>query len=126
MPSAVCGQRALRLAPGQVKAAHEARRAEREEAMRVPREGNYTVEVTEFPFTYECEGNSYYTFTFTLEKESMVKVNVAEVWKDGDNLYVLVDGMSAGDYPEMEIRMDAGEHSVTCQIRAEDGGDFVR
>ena len=116
MPSAVCGQRALRLAPGQVKAAHEARRAEREEAMRVPREGNYTVEVTEFPFTYECEGNSYYTFTFTLEKESMVKVNVAEGWKDGDNLYVLVDGMSAGDYPEMEIRMDAGEHSVTCQM----------
>ena len=116
MPSAVCGQRALRLAPGQVKAAHEARMAEREEAMRVPREGNYTVEVTEFPFTYECEGNSYYTFTFTLEKESMVKVNVAEGWKDGDNLYVLVDGMSAGDYPEMEIRMDAGEHSVTCQM----------
>ncbi len=114
MPSAVCGQRALRLAPGQVKAAHEARRAEREEAMRVPREGNYTVEVTEFPFTYECEGSSYYTFTFTLEKESMVKFRNVAGWSGDNYMMVSVDGWSTDDYPEMEIRMDAGEHSIAC------------
>ena len=113
MPSAVCGQRALRLAPGQVKAAHEARRAEREEAMRSPREGSYVVEVTEFPFTYECERSSDYTFTFTLEKESMVKFrNVA--WSGDNYMMVSVDGWSTDDYPEMEIRMDAGEHSIGC------------
>ena len=114
MPSAVCGQRALRLAPGQVKAAHEARKAEREEAMRVPREGNYTVEVTEFPFTYECEGSSYYTFTFTLEKESMVKFRNVAGWSGDNYMMVSVDGWSTDDYPEMEIRMDAGEHSIGC------------
>ena len=114
MPSAVCGQGALRLAPGKVKAAHEVRRAEREETMRSPREGNYTVEVTEFPFTYECEGSSYYTFTFTLEKESMVKFRNVAGWSGDNYMMVSVDGWSTDDYPEMEIRMDAGEHSIGC------------
>ncbi len=114
MPSAVCGQRALRLAPGQVKTAHEAHRAERAEAVRVPRAGSYTVEVTEFPFTYECERNSDYTFTFTLERESMVKFRNVTGWSGDSYMMVSVDGWSTDDYPEMEIRMDAGEHSIGC------------
>ena len=114
MPSAVCGQRALRLAPGQVKTAHEAHRAERAEAVRVPRAGSYTVEVTEFPFTYECERNSDYTFTFTLERGSMVKFRNVTGWSGDSYMMVSVDGWSTDDYPEMEIRMDAGEHSIGC------------
>ncbi len=65
--------------------------------------------VSEFPFTFECGSREEKLVSFTLEQESMLKIVASSPLYD-----FYVDGISMPGSLELEMRLEAGEHTLEC------------